>query len=727
MKKYILSALILFSTTLLFGQFPESFEGETFPPEGWKVFSNGIGEGYQWQISDQAYVGEAAAFVRWENVEDGIAEDWLVTPAFTPSQESHILSFFQKDSYAVDYFSSYSIRVSIASQSDPGDFEIIDEQGESDMRLYYTYHEVDLSAYIGKDIYLAFVMSNDDGDNWIIDEINMASCAIPSGLYADNFTANGADLFWNDDGSGSWNLEVVEKGEIPTGNPDVENVNTIPFNWQGGEAFTQYEFYVWANCYDGSQSNISSSYGFTTDCANSSCDYVFVLEDAYGDDWNGAYIEIYQNGISMGQVTQEERGFGPYYYYFSFCDDQEIQLQWHSGNWDQECIFSFYDTYDQNYFSFEAGDYPSNEAIFYMGNADCDPVTCRFPYDVMVDDLQTHGATIHWTEKDDATLWDLEFVQLGDLPTGEPSVENISTNPYRWTGGEPGTYYRVYARAKCSDNDWSKWSVPSIFSTICDDFVKEYPYQEDFISDYLLPYCWHGLSEGRGRYFWRSGMDYNTGDDLVYIANDRADQDEWLVSPTFDFSGVQDEIVLSFDWKTSYYWMVFPYDKGDVKLRISTDGGQSWAATPWNEEMHVQFTSFEWQKTLLDLSDYIGFERVNLAFQYQGNDASSFYLDNVIIEDGSGTITSVEWGQNEEMIKIFPNPTEGFLTISMDKSAELQDLQVLDLSGRALMKVGSENNFNGIKVLDVSSLNEGLYFVSFKLDGERMVRKFVKQ
>lgn len=171
MKKILFFLLLFSSLTALNAQFYEDFEGDVFPPDGWIAFNNGVGPNYDWQKSDEAFTGSGAAFVRWENVDEGIAEDWLVTPNLTPTEGAHVLSFYQKDSYARDYFSVYTLRVSTASQDIPEDFEIINSQHESDMALYYTYHEVDLSDYIGENIYLAFVMENDDGDNWIIDDV----------------------------------------------------------------------------------------------------------------------------------------------------------------------------------------------------------------------------------------------------------------------------------------------------------------------------------------------------------------------------------------------------------------------------------------------------------------------------------------------------------------------------------------------------------------------------
>lgn len=705
----------------VFGQLYEDFEGGVFPPDGWIRFNNDIGLNFDWQISDQAYTGSGAAFVRWENVDEGIAEDWLVTPRFTPTVNAQTLSFYQKDSYARDYFSVYTIRISTANQDDPGDFIVIDEQNESDMATFYTRHEVDLSAYIGQAIYLAFVMENDDGDNWIIDDITLSDCAPPVDLFAGNTTAEGANLYWENNGAAFWSVEVVPYGEIPSGTPQFTNITSIPFSWEGGEAFTRYQFYVQSHCGNQGKSNYSAPAEFLTTCSNASCDYYFVFEDTYGDDWNGAYIEIRQNGLTIGEITQEERGFGPFYYPFSFCDDYPFELIWHAGNWDQECIFSFFDGYEQLYYSFEAGDAPEDGVVFYSGLADCAPVTCRFPFDLVVSEVSVDGGWIDWTDNDPVGQWDIEIVLHGEEPAGIPSLASVQEKPYRWNGGEPGNYYDVYVRSVCGENDRSKWSLPVTFATLCDKVYAEFPFDESFISAFDLPDCWSKRSEGLGSHTWHTAPDTYTEDSLVLCRHDNELQDEWLMAPVFDFSGLTDQAILRFDWKTSYYWMVYPYDKGDLNLRVSVDRGQNWSKVLWSENQTGKFASFEWQRSEIDLSDYIGEPEVWIAFQYQAEDASTVYLDNFVLEDGTGGITNVnEQLLSSEMV-IYPNPVKERLhLVNLPKSEIIRSL-ILDISGTIVQNhKGTQTEF------DVSGIPPGIYFIRLEMENTVGVQKFIK-
>jgi len=152
--------------------FIEYFDNGTFPPSDWVSFrgTNGAGTSYDWTQSNNDGYENDGAMVRWENIGGTVMEDWLVSPLITLGTNS-TLTFYEKQDYGTEYWSDYSIRISTNSQNTHGDFTTLVSYGESDFSTSYSLREIDLSSYDGQSVYIAFVMTNDDGDSWYIDNI----------------------------------------------------------------------------------------------------------------------------------------------------------------------------------------------------------------------------------------------------------------------------------------------------------------------------------------------------------------------------------------------------------------------------------------------------------------------------------------------------------------------------------------------------------------------------
>lgn len=233
MKKTTLLILFLFYQ-FGYAQLSEDFESSTMIPTGWTSFigTNGLGTAQNWQVNDGAT--NNVAFVTWEAVIGGNAEDWLVTPQFTVDATNFILSFDQSDSFATDYGSTYTIRVSTASQTTHADFTIVDTQNETDVWSGgpLAQHTVDLSAYVGQAIYVAFVLEQNDGDRWIIDNVSMISNATAPDPAT---TPTPADM--------ATNVVIDPADDNMDGTPD----NSVSFAWQAattGDPATAYDVYL---------------------------------------------------------------------------------------------------------------------------------------------------------------------------------------------------------------------------------------------------------------------------------------------------------------------------------------------------------------------------------------------------------------------------------------------------------------------------------------------------
>lgn len=177
-----LAFIVLAVNTSKAQAFPESFEGAAFPPTGWAMFDNGIGTVESWTSSTfTAQAGTQSAYIQYENVTTGIAEDWLVSPTVAITSTANILSFWERETYTSNWGSVYKILVSTSSQTNTATFTTIVTYTETMTNpTDFRNRIVNLSAFNGQTVYIAFMMQNDDGDDWYIDNIQLTGgCTTP--------------------------------------------------------------------------------------------------------------------------------------------------------------------------------------------------------------------------------------------------------------------------------------------------------------------------------------------------------------------------------------------------------------------------------------------------------------------------------------------------------------------------------------------------------------------
>lgn len=185
--------------------FNENFEAATFPPSCWTSFrgTNNLGTSDDWiRTTSNTYNSSAGtAFVDFESVTSGqLTEDWLVTPRLIiPNNGSPVkLKFMERQKYSETYGTNYYIKVSTTSQTTHAAFTNVTQYGESAFSTTYTERVVDLTAYAGQTIYIAFVMSQNDGDGWYVDNVTVKEeVAAPVATAATNILPHSFTANWN--------------------------------------------------------------------------------------------------------------------------------------------------------------------------------------------------------------------------------------------------------------------------------------------------------------------------------------------------------------------------------------------------------------------------------------------------------------------------------------------------------------------------------------------------
>lgn len=175
--------------------------------------------------------------------------------------------------------------------------------------------------------------------------------------------------------------------------------------------------------------------------------------------------------------------------------------------------------------------------------------------------------------------------------------------------------------------------------------------EEDFEAGTMPPAGWARIvyNTHAPTYTWHSAVAdpfegvYNA---QVLYAEDLSLQDEWLVSPALNLAAASGDVSVHFAWNSSYYWGVSPYDNYDLELRISTDGGTTWAPTVlWVEDNEGTFSNYVWYEEDVSLAAYNTQSNVKIAFRYHGTDGAQAGVDAIVIATSApsgaiaGTVT----------------------------------------------------------------------------------------
>lgn len=183
---FILTAL-LFNVVISNAQIQnlfENFNNSSGIPIGWSAFDNGLGKPeIDWHTisGTNAYQGSSMALDIQSTLSAVNCEEYLVTPLIKISNNSKLV-FNTKSFFDGNQNTTYSIRISNTDQNNPLSFTTIQSWNEFHLdgnTGNYTQKIVSLDAFVGQDVYIAFVRTNENGDRWLIDDVSITNCNIP--------------------------------------------------------------------------------------------------------------------------------------------------------------------------------------------------------------------------------------------------------------------------------------------------------------------------------------------------------------------------------------------------------------------------------------------------------------------------------------------------------------------------------------------------------------------
>lgn len=213
-------------------------------------------------------------------------------------------------------------------------------------------------------------------------------------------------------------------------------------------------------------------------------------------------------------------------------------------------------------------------------------------------------------------------------------------------------------------------------------------------------------------------MDYNPGTSLgkyMYLEVSGSpvcsNKSAYLVTPCIDLTNANNPS-LSFAYNMNGVSM------GALMVDVYSNG--TWTTNVMSPLVGDKGTS--WIVQTVSLNTFVG-NVINVRFRgVTGNNwESDMAIDDISIKQTVGMNENV-FGN----ISIYPNPAQDNLIIDGIINNEGIDLSITDITGKAIVNYSSTSN-NNQRLINISELSSGVYFIKLNKEGATQTLKFVKQ
>ncbi len=684
----------------------EGFEGTTFPPTGWNVFHNGGGNDWQRQTSSSGVSeGSASMSYRWNS--SNAADAWAFASGISLEQGDVIEIFFD---YKASSSYSEKLQVAIGTTNNTSEgltslwdqtlnnSSFITKRLEYEVPVTGTYY-VAWNCHSDADKYYLYV------DNIIIKE--RPSCYKPTGLEVSKVDNNSALVDWNKsiDNESQSTVEYGEAGfTLGTGTQVVVD-DTTGVVISGLSASTDYEAYVRADCSDTEHSEWIGPIAFSTACdpiddfsENIQTANVPALPDCWNvlvdgsskyvktvEEGNNKYVEIKGSTSSYGAAAfispiinnlkantstkrmtfkLNNKSAECYFGVMSDRGDQETFTKlleipsssqdaflYHEVLFTEEQIALIED--DDKYFAFTTPDYSGIIKVDDIVWEDLP--TCMHPTNTKIIDISHNTATLKWENLTSVDHWDVKVIKDGQAMADAISFENIDANPFVATGLQPQDTFRFVVRARCTANDISEWTQPSItFITECEPQAAIYTQDFNAQEEGTLPECWSFVrnssasSAANAKVVANKGFDNTNAVDIYNSSTTSNNAKILLVSPPLEHL-------------TDNTYQLRIMIKNNANLSIGTMLHKD-SLSSFHSVMNIDAqTNAEYVERVITFEN-IPEEHKYIAFRHIGTeDYKHIYLDNFIWEpipacpmplgleqtDANGNSVSLVWTASE--------------------------------------------------------------------------------
>jgi hypothetical protein len=564
-------------------------------------------------------------------------------------------------------------------------------------------------------------------------------CPQPTNVMATNVGSNSADIIWTPGQNESeWVVAYKVEGE----NTWTETTVSVPmFQITGLTPLTTYDVRVMSNCGGGQTSLYTYTSFLTSTCSvEDQCSFTLNLLDSYGDGWNNAYLELRQNGITIGTYTLQTGGANPVSSseVISLCHNNNVSLVWHEGSFDNECGITLIGPDGGVLYSVGSVSAITGTTLFTFVT-EC-PTTdpCPSPLGLTASSVSNNSAVITWLPGS-ANSWMLRYKESseGFWQTEIPAANNT----YTLTGLNPSTNYLIQVKALCSNSEESDWSQSVLFTTASQATAVEPTIETKSASNITstsammngeITSLGNQTIESRGFEWKETGSDTYTsveatGTVMSYYLMDLSANTSYTYR-----AFVTTANTTTYGDEMGFTTLPMPCQAPTNLAQLSVTDNS--VTVVWTN--HAE--SDEWQiRYRTGNGDWAVVNMTTTYYQLSGLAPNTTYelqvrsvCDNETTSEWSSplyvTTTGIE-NYLQGQITLSPNPAKEYVNVQCSMNnvpLEGAEIEVLDMYGKLLQTITISSE---ITQINVSGLASGVYFVRVNTKQGSVTKRFVKE
>lgn len=252
----------------------------------------------------------------------------------------------------------------------------------------------------------------------------------------------------------------------------------------------------------------------------------------------------------------------------------------------------------------------------------CDSVITCVPPTIIVTDVTTNSAQLHWVAGYQETSWDMEFRPESDSVW--TPISDLTSQSYLFENLSSSTTYYVRMRSLCDDGNSDYRSVS--FTTSC-NYISALPFVENFdgyagSGTTVFPECWNRIYSYTTAYPYISTSYAVSGTSSLYLYNGGSSYYSLAVTPRFDDVVFMDSLMISFKLRAS---------STSYKVHIGIMSDPNDVSTFTLLETVSPTAASEWQEFEVITRNYHGAGRY-IALRVPMGNTNTLYLDDLTVD-----------------------------------------------------------------------------------------------